>query len=108
MLQTVNKTEAGPAIAFDANEHAPERATMSLASAGSDDLWMVLETREKGGRHPVEKAVKAGEAAGGIGDRKSFQWIARTKRHNSGAADSRKDSLPGQRRRCQIGLTQAA
>jgi hypothetical protein len=39
MLQTVNKTEAGPAIAFDANEHAPERATMSFASAGPDGLW---------------------------------------------------------------------
>jgi len=36
----------------------------------------VLETREKGGRHDVEKVVKAGEAAGGIGDRKSFHWIA--------------------------------
>jgi len=36
----------------------------------------VLEAREKGGRHDVEKVVKAGEAAGGIGDRKSFHWIA--------------------------------
>ncbi len=69
---------------------------------------MVLETREKGGCHGVEKVVKAGQAAGGIGDRKSFHWIARTKRHESGTVDSQKDSLPGKRRGCQIGLIQAA
>jgi hypothetical protein len=55
----------------------------------------VLEAREKGGHRDVEKVVQAGETGGGIGDRKSFQWIARTKGHNSGAADSQKDSLPG-------------
>jgi hypothetical protein len=55
----------------------------------------VLEAREKGGRHDVEKLVKAGDAPGGIGNRKSFHWIARTKRHESGTADSQKDSLPG-------------
>ena len=38
MLQAVNK--AGDlAIALDANEHAPRRATMSSASARRDGLW---------------------------------------------------------------------
>ena len=39
MLQIVNKAEVGLAIAFDANEHTPKRATMSLASARPDGLW---------------------------------------------------------------------
>ena len=63
----------------------------------------VLEAREKGGPHHGEKVVKAEEAAGGIAVRKSFQWISRTKRHKSGTADSRKDSLPVKEEAAKLG-----
>jgi energy-converting hydrogenase A subunit R len=78
MLQAVNKT-GGLAIAFNANEYALKYATVSLASVRLDDLWIVLEAWEKGGRQDVEKVVKEKEKAGGTGDREWFHWIAGTK-----------------------------
>jgi predicted HAD superfamily phosphohydrolase len=61
MLQAVNKT-GGLAIAFNADEYALKCATMSLASVRLDNLWIVLEAWEKGGRQDVEKVVKEKEA----------------------------------------------
>jgi energy-converting hydrogenase A subunit R len=78
MLQTVNKA-GGLAMAFNANEYALKYATMGLASVRLDDLWVVLEAWEKGGRQDVERVVKEKEKAGGIGDREWFHWIAGTK-----------------------------
>jgi energy-converting hydrogenase A subunit R len=78
MLQAVNKT-GGLAIAFNANEYALKYATMSLASVRLDDLWIVLEVWEKGGRQDVEKVVKEKEVAGGRDGREWFHWIAGTK-----------------------------
>jgi energy-converting hydrogenase A subunit R len=78
MLQAVNKT-GGLAVAFNANEYALKYATMSLASVRLDDLWVVLEAWERGGRQDVERVVKEKEKAGGTGDREWFHWIAGTK-----------------------------
>jgi energy-converting hydrogenase A subunit R len=78
MLQAVNKT-GGLAIAFNANEYALKYATMSLASVRLDDLWIVLEAWEKGGRQDVEKVVKEKEVAGGRADREWFHWLDGTK-----------------------------
>jgi len=63
----------GSAIDFNANEHAPKCSAMSLASARSDDLCVVQEAWQKGGRDDVEKAAKEKEAARGTGDTK---WSA--------------------------------
>jgi energy-converting hydrogenase A subunit R len=74
MLEAVNKAR-GLAIAFNANEYALKYASISLASARLDDLWMVLQAQEKGGRQAVEKVVKEKEAAGGAGDREWLHWL---------------------------------
>ena len=78
MLQAVNKT-GGLAIAFNANEYALKYATVGLASVSLDDLWIVLEAWEQGGRQDVERVVKEKEVAGGREDREWFHWIAGTK-----------------------------
>jgi energy-converting hydrogenase A subunit R len=78
MLQAVNRA-GGLAVAFNANEYALKHATMSLASARLDDLWIVLEAWERGGRQDVERVVKEKEAAGGTGNRKWFHWLDGTK-----------------------------
>jgi energy-converting hydrogenase A subunit R len=78
ILQAVNKT-GGLAVAFNANEYALKYATLSLASVRLDDLWVVLEAWERGGRQDVERVVKEKEKAGGTGDREWFHWIAGTK-----------------------------
>ena len=74
MLQTVNKA-GGLAIAFNANEYALKYATMSVASVGLDDLWIVLEAWEKGSRQLVERVVNEREKAGGTEDREWFHWL---------------------------------
>ncbi len=71
MLQAVNKA-GGLAIAFDADEYALKYASMSLASLRLDDLWVVLEIWEQGGRQVVKRAVKEKEEAGATEDRDSF------------------------------------
>ena len=78
MLQTVNKA-GGLAIAFNANEYALKYATMSVASVSLDDLWIVLEAWEKGGRRVVEGVVKERGKAGGTKDREWFHWLDGTK-----------------------------
>ena len=78
MLDTVNKA-GGLAIAFNANEYALKYATMGLASVRLDDLWVVLEAWEKGGRQDVEKVVKERERTGGRWDREWFHWLDGTK-----------------------------
>jgi energy-converting hydrogenase A subunit R len=78
MLQTVNKA-GGLAIAFNANEYALKYATMSLASVKLDDLWIVLEAWEKGGRQLVERVVNEREKAGGTKNREWFHWLDGTK-----------------------------
>lgn len=78
MLQAVNKA-GDPAVALNANEHVPKCATMSLASARPDDLCMVQEAWQTGGRDDVGKAAKEKEAAAGTGDRKWLRWIAGAK-----------------------------
>jgi energy-converting hydrogenase A subunit R len=78
MLDTVNKA-GGLAIAFNANEYALKYATMSLASVRLDDLWVVLEAWEKGGREDVERVVKESEKAGGTRNRGWLHWLDGTK-----------------------------
>jgi len=78
MLQAVNKA-GGLAIAFNANEYALKYTTMSLASVRLDDLWIALETWEKGSRHGVERVVKEREKAGGHNNREHFHWLDGTK-----------------------------
>jgi energy-converting hydrogenase A subunit R len=78
MIRAVNKA-GGLAIAFNANEYVLPYSTMGLASVSLHDLWVVLETWEKGGRHAVERVVKEKEVAGGTEDREWFHWIAGTK-----------------------------
>ncbi len=78
MLQAVNKA-GGLAVAFNANEYALPYSTMSLASVSLYDLWVVLETWEKGGRQAVEQIVKEKGKVGGKGDREHFHWLAEIK-----------------------------
>jgi energy-converting hydrogenase A subunit R len=78
MLQTVNEV-GGLAIAFNANEYALPYSTMSLASTNLDDLWVVLEAWEKGGRTTVEELVREKEKAGGADDRGWFHWLVGVK-----------------------------
>jgi energy-converting hydrogenase A subunit R len=78
MLRAVNKA-GGLAIAFNANEYVLPYSTLGLASVSLYDLWMVLETWEKGGRRVVERVVKEREEAGGSGDREHFHWLAEGK-----------------------------
>jgi len=78
MLQAVNKA-GGLAVAFNANEYALKYATMGLASVRLDDLWIVLEVWEQGGRHAVERMVKEREKAGRTADRGWFHWLDGTK-----------------------------
>jgi len=78
MLRAVNKA-GGLAIAFNANEYVLPYSTLGLASVSLYDLWVVLETWEKGGRHTVERVANEKEVAGGTGDREWFHWIAGTK-----------------------------
>jgi energy-converting hydrogenase A subunit R len=78
MLRAVNKA-GGLAVAFNANEYVLPYSTLGLASVSLHDLWVVLETWEKGGRHAVERVVKEKEVAGGTEDREWFHWIAGTK-----------------------------
>jgi energy-converting hydrogenase A subunit R len=78
MLQAVNKT-GGLAIAFNANEYALPYSTLGLASVSLYDLWMVLESWEKGGRQDVERVVKESEKAGGTRDRGWLHWLDGTK-----------------------------
>jgi energy-converting hydrogenase A subunit R len=78
MLQAVNKA-GGLAIAFNANEYVLPYSTLGLASVSLDDLWMVLEVWEKGGRHAVERVVKEREKAGGRNNREYFHWLAEEK-----------------------------
>jgi energy-converting hydrogenase A subunit R len=75
MLQAVNDA-GGLAIAFNANEYALPYSTMSLASARLDDLWMILETWDKGNRRTLETMVKEKEEIGGKGNRGYFHWLA--------------------------------
>jgi energy-converting hydrogenase A subunit R len=82
MLQAVNKA-GGLAIAFNANEYALKYATMGLASVRLDDLWIVLEAWEQGGRQAVERLAQEREEAGGSDDRGWFHWL-----------DGRKDVTP--------------
>jgi predicted HAD superfamily phosphohydrolase len=78
----VNKA-GGVAIAFNANEYALKYATMGLASVRLDDLWIVLEAWEQGGRQAVERLAQEREEAGGSDDRGWFHWL-----------DGRKDVTP--------------
>jgi energy-converting hydrogenase A subunit R len=78
MLQAVNKT-GGLAIAFNANEYALPYSTLGLASVSLYDLWIVLESWEKGDRQDVEKVVKEKEVAGGARDRGWLHWLDGTK-----------------------------
>jgi energy-converting hydrogenase A subunit R len=78
MLQAVNKT-GGLAISFNANEYALPYSTLGLASVSLYDLWLVLESWEKGSRQDVEKVVKENEKAGGSGDRGWLHWLDGTK-----------------------------
>ena len=78
MLQTVNEV-GGLAIAFNANEYALPYSTMSLASTNLDDLWIVLEAWDKGGRKTVEELVKEKEKGGGLNDREWFHWLVGVK-----------------------------
>ncbi len=75
MFQAVGDA-GGLAIAFNANEYALPYSTMSLASTRLDDLWMILETWDKGERSAVEKMVKEKEEIGGEGKRGHFHWLA--------------------------------
>ena len=75
MLQAVDNA-GGLAISFNANEYALPYSTMSLASTSLDDLWMILETWNKGNRSTVEKIVKGKEEIGGKGNRGYFHWLA--------------------------------
>ena len=75
MLQAVDNA-GGLAISFNANEYALPYSTMSLASTRLDDLWMILETWNKGNRSTVEKIVKEKEEIGGKGNRGYFHWLA--------------------------------
>ncbi len=75
MLQAVGDA-GGLAISFNANEYALPYSTMSLASTRLDDLWMILETWDKGERSAVEKMVKEKEEIGGEGKRGHFHWLA--------------------------------
>ena len=74
MLQAVNKV-GDLTIAFNANKHVPKCATMSFASAGSDDLWMVLSAWEKCARPVVERAVRERQKAGGTANKEWFHWL---------------------------------
>lgn len=78
MLQTVNEV-GGLAITFNANEYALPYSTMSLASTNLDDLWVVLEAWEKGGRKTVEELVREKEKVGGVDDRGWFHWLVGVK-----------------------------
>jgi energy-converting hydrogenase A subunit R len=78
MLQAVNKA-GGLAVAFNANEYALKYATMGLASVRLDDLWIVLEVWEQGGRHAVERVTKERGKAGRTADRGWFHWLDGTK-----------------------------
>ena len=75
MLQAVD-AEGGLAIAFNANEYALPYSTMSLASTFISDLTEVLPAWQKGYRREIEKAVKAKEKIGGVGDRGYFHWLS--------------------------------
>jgi len=75
MLQAVGDA-GGLAISFNANEYALPYSTMSLASTRLDDLWVILETWDKGERSAVEKMVKEKEEIGGEGKRGHFHWLA--------------------------------
>ena len=75
MLQAVDNA-GGLAISFNANEYALPYSTMSLASTRLDDLWVILETWDKGERSAVEKMVKEKEEIGGEGKRGHFHWLA--------------------------------
>lgn len=75
MLQAVNQA-GGVAIAFNANEYALPYSTMSLASTSLQDLWIVLEAWEKGGRLEAEDIVREKEKGGGVGNRAHFHWLA--------------------------------
>ena len=74
MLQAVDNA-GGLAISFNANEYALPYSTMSLASTRLDDLWVILETWDKGERGAVEKMVKEKEEIGGEGTRGHFHWL---------------------------------
>ena len=75
MLQAVDNA-GGLAISFNANEYALPYSTMSLASTRLDDLWVILETWDKGERSAVEKMVREKEEIGGEGKRGHFHWLA--------------------------------
>ena len=75
MLQAVDNA-GGLAISFNANEYALPYSTMSLASTRLDDLWVILETWDRGERSAVEKMVKEKEEIGGEGKRGHFHWLA--------------------------------
>ena len=75
MLQAVDNA-GGLAISFNANEYALPYSTMSLASTRFDDLWVILETWDKGERSAVEKMVREKEEIGGEGKRGHFHWLA--------------------------------
>ena len=75
MLQVVDNA-GGLAISFNANEYALPYSTMSLASTRLDDLWVILETWDKGERSAVEKMVREKEEIGGEGKRGHFHWLA--------------------------------
>ena len=75
MLQAVDNA-GGLAISFNANEYALPYSTMSLASTRLDDLWVILETWNKGERSAVEKMVREKEEIGGEGKRGHFHWLA--------------------------------
>lgn len=75
MLRAVDEA-GGLAIAFNANQYALPYSTMSLASTLLSDLTEVLEAWQKGQRSRVEKAVKAKEKTGGVGDRGYFHWLS--------------------------------
>lgn len=74
MLETVNKA-GGLAIAFNANEYALPYATMGLASANLNDLWIVLEVWENRGRTGVERMIQEVERAGQSGNDGYLHWI---------------------------------
>ncbi len=78
MLQAVRQA-GGLAIAFNANEYALQYATIGLASVRLDELLVVLEAWQRGGRDAVKKLVSEKEKAGGTVDRGWFQWLEESK-----------------------------
>lgn len=75
MLQAVDEA-GGLAVAFNANEYALPRATISLASANIDDLKVALDAWADGRRERVGEVVKGLERTGGKGERNHFHWIS--------------------------------